>query len=203
MKNAEIVQTWPQLKQLKYELKCLEAQIAGLDIQRVRLQHDIRVLDGVSEIIDGIAVQATRPGRNTYGHEDDRNIYGKLYKIGAVAREIDRSAEVYPNAHTSKDGVARDWGLKLLYGPRRPSGGLEEKWLNTGWAFQDAVEVAKRWVTRGELPSDEQQEMCRMRHKLDPDGRASRRRRLAYEAAWTAGHKDLAQKLLTERAKKT
>jgi len=197
VKNAEIVRALPQLKSLKYELEATEAQIKGLEKQRDQLRYETNVLSMVTEIIDGIAVNATQ------GEGEGYNIYGKGYQIGAADRAIERSAEVYPNAHTSEKGVAKDWGLKL-YGPRKPFDGLDEKFLNTDWPYRDAVEVARRWVVYGEVPNKEQQELIRTRHKLDPEGRATKRRRLAFEAAWLAGHKQLAENILLvcDRAQK-
>jgi hypothetical protein len=127
-------------------------------------------------------------------------MYGRSYRIGAVANEIERSADIYPNAHTSVKDVAKDWGIHLR-GPRKPYGGLTENWLNTGWAYKDAVAVAQRWVVYGEVPSKNQQEMCLARHRLDPGGHAPKRRRLAFEAAWIANDKKLAEEILIERVR--
>ena len=190
MKNAEIVRALPQLKSLKIDLRIVEGQIKSLTKQREQLQDEIKILDSVDDVIDGIAVCIV----------DDANIYGKEYKIEAADRAIERSAEVYPNAHTSKDGVAKDWGLKL-HGPSKPFGGFEEIFLGSDWPYKDAIEVARRWVTRNEVPSEEQQELHRTRHALDPEGRATKRRRLAFEAAWLAGHKQLAENILLGRVR--
>jgi hypothetical protein len=43
--------------------------------------------------------------------------------------------------------------------------------------------------------------MIKLRHQLDPQKRATARRRLAFEAAYEAGHIDLAKELLVGRAK--
>jgi hypothetical protein len=192
--NDEIVKALPQLKDLKIDLRIVDDQIKGLLKQREQLQDEIRTLNQVTDIIDGIAVCASRGG------DESRTIYGKMYRIGAADHAIERSAEVYPNAHTSEKGVAKDWGIKL-YGPRKEFGGLAENFLGTSWGFKDAVEVVQRWVTRGEVPSPTQQELLCTRHKLDPQGRAPKRRRDAFEAAWLAGHKDLAKEILLGRAK--
>ena len=197
MKNHEIVRALPRLKDLKLDREIAQDQITRLQKQVEQLDREIRILDGVDTVIDGIAVHETdlKDSKRSY------TIYGQCYNIGAVGADIRRGAEVYPNAHTSEGGIAKDWGIKLYSfddgaGPQR-----NEDWLNTGWALKDAIEVARRWVVHGEKPHKERQSMLRERHALDPEGRATKRRRDAYEAAWLAGHKDLAKEILLGRAK--
>lgn len=187
MTNDEIVKALPQLKDLKIDLRIVEDQIKGLSKQREQLQHEIKTLEGVDRVIDGIAVHET--------DLNDRDIYGKTYNIGTVAYELSRSAQVYTNANTKTD-----WGIHL-YWRDEDQDRRGEKWLMTGWAFKDAVEVARRWVVHKEVPSEDQQHMMRHRHALDPKGHATKRRRAAYEAAWIAGHQDLAKEILLGRAK--
>lgn len=192
MKNAEIVRALPKLKSLKDEEKWTRDQIQRLQKQSLQLQHEISTLERVDSVIDGIAVSETDLKGDRSG-----NIYGKMYRIGAVDYSIERSAEVYPNAHTSEKGVAKDWGLKIYAG----HGISNEEFYGTGWPFKDAVEIARRWVTKGDKPTKTQEEMLKVRHKHDPEGRATKKRRDAFEAAWLANHKDLAVEILTGRAK--
>lgn len=190
MKNHEIVRALPKLKTLKLDLEILKDQIMRLQKQSMQLQGEVGILGEVTDVIDGIAVRV----------DAEPNIYGKNYQIAAVGRDIERQAEVYPNANTSVGGVAKDWGLKL-FGPRKAYGGFEEQWLLTGWAFRDAVEVAQRWVTRSEVPTEQQRQLAYARHRFDPEGRATKRRRAAFEAAWLAGHEELAKEILVGRVK--
>jgi hypothetical protein len=185
MKNHEIVRALPKLKTLRLDLETLKDQIMRLQKQSLQLQGEVGVLGEVTDVIDGIAVRV----------DTEPNIYGKVYKIAAVGSDIERQADVYPNANTSVGGVAKDWGLKL-YGPRKAFGGFEEQWLMTGWAYRDAVEVAQRWMARGEVPTEQQKQLALARHRLDPEGRATKRRREAFEAAWLADHKQLAEEIL-------
>lgn len=190
MKNHEIVRVLPKLKALKLDLEILKDQIMRLQKQSLQLQGEVADLSGVTDVIDGIAVRVdTTP-----------NIYGKIYQVAAVGSDIERQADVYPNANTSVEGVAKDWGLKLL-GPRKAYGGFEEQWLMTGWAYRDAVEVARRWMAHGEVPTEQQKQLALARHRLDPDGRATKRRREAFEAAWLADHKQLAEEILLGRVR--
>jgi hypothetical protein len=194
MKNAEIIRALPKLKFLKWELKALRAQIIGLERQYEQLDEEVSSLSGVTEIFEGIALSTI----------EGETIYGSDFGVSAVDDcTIERSAQVYTNAHTSKNGVAHDWCIKLK-GPRRNAGGLDEKWLGDGWPYKEAVLVAKRWVALNESPSDTTVEMHRYRHSLDPKGKTHKRRRDAYEAAWMAGHQELAKQLLIgqRRAKK-
>ena len=194
MKNHEIVRAWPKLKSLKLDLEIVDDQIKRLQAQHAQLHREIRILGEVTDVIDGIAVAV----------DEGINRYGKEYKINAVDRDLERNAEVYPNAKSSESvgdvGIAKDWGVKL-YGPRKPYGGFDEKWLLTGWPYKDAIDVAKRWVTHGEVPSEDQRQLIYARHRLDPTGRATKRRREAFEAAWLADHKQLAEDILLSRVK--
>jgi hypothetical protein len=194
MKNHEIVRALPQLKTLKSDLRSVEYDldhlVKNLTKQRDQLRREVDILSRVTEIDNSVAVNV----------RSDDNMYGKGYQIGAVAYEIERRAEVYPNAHTSVNGVAQDWGVKL-HGPRKSYGGLEENFLGTSWAWRDAVSVARRWVTHAEVPSESVQAMAKARHRFDPKGTASKRRHEAFEAAWMAGDKQLAEQLLTERTR--
>jgi hypothetical protein len=196
--NAEILRALPQLKSLKgdlkdldWEIKNLTSQIAGLTKQREQLEYEIKTLDGVTAVIDGVAV-AYSTFDTVYG---DNN-----YRINTIDRKIGRSAEVYVNAHTSENGIAKDWCIKVR-SPRDAHGRDDEKWLGDGWPYRDAVEVAKRWVVHDELPSEQQQKLSKTHHKLDPKNAATKRRRLAFEAAWLAGHEQLAEDILLGRAR--
>lgn len=187
MKNHEIVRAWPKLKLLKSELEWTREQLARLEKQSQQLQREINVLECVDTVIDGVAVSET----------ESKTIYGKDYKINAVGSDNTRNAEVYANARTSENGVGRDWGLKFRIG----YGTANEDWRNTGWAFKDAVEAARRWVVHGEKMNEAQEQLFLTRHQYDPEGRAPRKRREAFEAAWLAGQKELAIQILTGRAK--
>lgn len=185
MKNVEIVRALPKLPSLKNEMEWTKQQITRLQKQYEQLQHETNVLRRVTTIIDGVAVSQTTEG----------TIYGKDFNIHSVGHDIDRSAKVYTNANTKSDA-----GIHIYW---REDGNqfTKEEWLNTGWAFKDAVEVARRWVVHRELPTKDQMAMAIERHRLDPKGTSTKKRREAFEAAWLAGHKDLAAEILAGRAK--
>jgi hypothetical protein len=186
MKNAEIVKNLPQLKALKYELNALKAQIKGLEKQQRRLEQDIDVLERVTEIFEGVALDI----------EEDAYAYGKHLTVSVVDDSWRRYAEVYPNTQTN----GQDWGLKLRsYG--QSSGGGVDDWRGTDWGYTDAVLVAKRWAAHGTRTTDDFEIMCKVRHKLDPHNRTQKRRRAAFEAAWIAGHRELAGELLVGQKK--
>jgi len=188
VKNADIVRDLPKLSFLKHEQKALEAQIKGLEKQRRRLEEEINTLEDVTEIFEGVAL-----------HVNDKAYqYGPACDVNPVDNTERRYAEIYPNAHNE----GKDFGLKLrLYG--QSSGGGGEDWRGTGWAYADAVLVGKRWAAHGTKPAETFEAMCKTRHKLDPKGKAQKRRRLAFEAAFTAGHRELAAELLVGAAKLT
>jgi len=186
MKNAEIVRDLPKLSFLKHEQKSLEAQIKGLEKQRRRLEEEINTLEDVTEVFEGVAL-----------HVNDKNYaMGPALDVHPVDNTERRYAEVYPNAHNE----GKDFGLKLRsYG--QAAGGGGEDWRGCGWAYADAVLVGKCWAAHGTKPADAFEIMCKLRHKLDPKGKAQKRRRLAFEAAFMAGHRELAGDLLVGRAR--
>lgn len=188
MKNADIVRALPQLKSLKYDLDATKRQLRNLEKQQRQLDHEIDALESVTEIFEGVAL-----------HGVNCNVLPRSrWALSAVDDSIRRYAEVYPNAHNS----GQDWGLKLrVFG--QSSGGGGEDWRGTDWGYNDAVLVAKRWVAHGHKATDDFEIMCKLRHKLDPGNRAQKRRRAAFEAAWTAGHRELAAELLVGTAKLT
>jgi hypothetical protein len=188
MKNADIIRALPQLKSLKYDLEATKRQLRNLEKQQRQLEHEIDALGKVTEIFEGVALHVDE---QTYAH-------GVNCNVSAVDDSTRRYAEVYPNAHN----VSKDWGLKLrVFGQQ--SGGGSEDWRGTDWGYNDAVLVAKRWVAHGHKATEDFEIMCKLRHKLDPGNRAQKRRRAAFEAAWTAGHRELAAELLVGTAKLT
>jgi hypothetical protein len=195
VKNSDIIRDLPKLPFLRHErkrllaqIKDLERQVRGLEKQARQLDDEIKTLEDVSEIFEGVALYI-----NDKDYSD-----GLALDVHAVDTTARRYAEVYPNAHSK----GKDWGLKLRqYG--QASGGGSEDWRGCDWGYAEAVLVAKRWAAHGTKPTDDFEIMCKLRHKLDPARRASKRRVLAFEAAFTAGHRELAAELLVGAPKLT
>lgn len=197
MKNAAVIKALPNLKLLRGELRSLDAQIealerqkTGLQKQREQLDDEVRRLGRVTEIFEGVALVGAA----------GQTIYGIDFRVGAAGEDYGRSAEVYTNAHTSKNGAAKDWCVNLRP-PNVNQYGSRETHLGNGWGYKDACLVARRWVALDELPSDEFQAMARLRHKLDPKDTAPKRRQEAFEAAYMAGQIDVAEKILRDRVR--
>jgi hypothetical protein len=184
MTNAAIIREHKQLVRYKRKLAVIKRQLQQLEKAGQQLDEKIQVLRRVTEIHDGVALDA----------EFGKSCYGREYKVSAVAYDIRRRAEVYTNAHTCKD-----YGLKLwdFIGP----GPNKEHWCGTGWRFDDAVAIARRWVTRGNQPPESEMEMYRALGKLDPKGRLTAQRQLAFEAAWIAKHRELAEQIVRDRSR--
>lgn len=197
MKNAAVIKALPNVKLLRGELKSLDAQIemlerqkAGLQKQREQLDDEVRLLGRVTEIFEGVALVGVAA----------QTRYGFDFRVVAAGEDYGRSAEVYTNAHTSKNGVAQDWCIRLRMAGRDQDG-RQEHFLGDGWGYKDACLVARRWVAHNETPSDTFEAMAKLRHKLDPKRTAPKRRQEAFEAAYMAGHLNLAEKILRERTK--
>jgi hypothetical protein len=186
VKNAEIVKALPNLKSLQYEHEALKRQIQNLTKQEQQLQREIGVLGRVTEIFEGVALTVNE---KAYAN-------GPALDVHAADFSLARWADVYPNAHNG----GKDWGLNMRdtsgAGPAR-----REKWGGTGWPFAEACAAARAYVAHGTEPTEAYIEMIKLRHALDPERKAPKRRRDAFEAAYTAGHVELAKELLVGRAK--
>lgn len=186
MKNAEIVKAYPNRKALRAEHEALKEQIKKLMKQEQQLQREVGLLDRVTEIFEGVALTVNE---KAYGD-------GPALDVHAVAYDIQRWADVYPNAHNG----GKDWGIHFRdTSGNRPGG--RETWGGTGWPFPEACAAARAYVAHGTEPDKGWQEMVKMRHMLDPEGKATKRRRDAFEAAFTAGHTALAGELLLGKDK--
>lgn len=186
MKNAAIIRALPDHKSLRHEHEALKRQIKSLLKQEQQLQREVDTLDRVTEVFEGVALSV-----------DERpTIYGRDLDVHAVGDDIDRWADVYANAHNN----GADYGLRFRF--RRANGmSPAEDWQGTGWAWKDACLMARQFVAHGTVPAKALQDMLKLRHALDPDDTVPKRRRLAFEAAYEAGHVELAKELLLGKAK--
>ena len=191
--NKEIIEQLPKLNELKAEHDECANEIAKLikrqkelSDRREDLRSRIDVLKTVTEVVDGVAI-------NVCNH---KTIYGNDYEVTTVDYLQVRSAEVYTNAHTSVDGKAKDWCVRLI--SRGAGFGRDkENWLGDSFYFADGVKIARRWVIRAEVPNEAAIRVLRLRHRFDPERKASKKRILAFEAAFLAGNNDLAISILT------
>jgi len=184
VKNVEIVKAYPNRKALRAEHEALKRQIKGLLKQEEQLQREITLLDRVTEIFEGIALTV-----NDKAYDN-----GPAIDVHAVSYDIRRWADVYPNAHNN----GKDWGLNI----RDTSGqNRREKWSGTGWPYAEACAAARAYVAHGIEPDETHTKMIMLRHALDPNRKATKRRREAFEAAYMAGYIELAKELLVGRAR--
>jgi len=187
IENAEIVRDRGKVKRLKQKLAAQKRQLAAtkrklqqLEAATEALAEKIHVLGCVTDVVDGVAICI----------EKRPTIYGRDCEVRALGADIHRDAKVYTNAHTKKD-----FGLHLYDRSMFPA---KEHWCGTGFRWDDAVALARRWVTRSSRPHDGQLKMYQELGRLDPKSALSEQRRLAFEAAWIAGHRDLAGQFVQE-----
>jgi len=180
MKNDAIIKAHPNRKALHAEHDALKLKIKNLMKQEQQLQRELGLLDRVTEIFEGVALTVNE---KAYGD-------GPALDVHAVCYEIQRWADVYPNALNK----GKDWGVHFR--DTSTQNGGREKWGGTGWPFDEACAAARAYVAHGTEPDEKHVEMIKMRHMLDPEHKATKRRRQAFEAAYTAGHTALAGELL-------
>jgi len=154
--------------------------------QEQQLQREVDLLDRVTEIFEGVALAVNEKAYDN----------GPALDVHAVSYDIQRWADVYPNAHNG----GQDWGVRFRDTSGAGPGG-REKWGGTGWPFAEACAAARAYVAHGTEPDEKWADMIKMRHMLDPEGKATKRRRDAFEAAYTAGHTALAGEMLLGKEK--
>jgi len=183
--NAAIVKAYPNRKVLRAEHEALKKQIKNLLKQEQQLQREVDLLDRVTEIFEGVALTV-----NDKAYSD-----GPALDVHAVDYTLGRWADVYPNAHNK----GKDWGIHFR--DNSGSGFRREDWGGCGWPYAEACLVARRYVAHGTQPDKAWTEMVKLRHALDPLKTATKRRREAFEAAYMAGHVELAKELLIGRVR--
>lgn len=122
------------LAKLKRSLKALQRRI------KVR-EHEIEYLGRVTEVYNGVALCVDASDKSKRKHAG----------IGAVGREIRRSASVWPNAHVEDRTVYRlylyDYGKFDL-----PSAQRREHFVPLDGTFEEAMQIARDFVASGTIP---------------------------------------------------
>lgn len=185
--NTQIVHDLPHLKFLEKEHKDAEAKVVAaraqlerLMAQEKRLTDEIDVLKSVTEIFEGVALGVTISSREKH----------KRYAVSCPSN--DRYGEAYPHASE----VARDHpGYGLNFRKYGDGGG---SFQGLGWGPREAFHMLKIWVAHGKKPDEGYAEMVKTRYRLDPAYAQPRELVDAFEAAWLAGHRDLAVEFLAQ-----
>jgi hypothetical protein len=131
MQNAQIIRALPKRTAKHAESSALRREAKAALAKAERLDEELRVLDQVTEVSEGIAL--LRRG------ERDR-------WVEALGDDIRRCAEIYPNAHNG----GRTFGL---YTYTDPFGRQGEQWHGAGLSQTEAQMAAMAWVVRGVRPS--------------------------------------------------
>lgn len=126
MRNADLVRLLPSLPDLRRTLaerrRALAATVKAID----KLQDQIKELERVSEVRDGVALRVSSGA------------------ISAVGDEITRGAQVYLNAHNR-----RTYGLTTY---EDAFGRRDERFHGANFSRGEAERLAYAWVLRGEAP---------------------------------------------------
>lgn len=131
MKNAELLKLHPSLPAKQRELKAAERAIAKATADVYRLTEELRHLEKVSKVRDGIALEVRGGGRN-------EGVW-----IEALGEDIKRCAAIY--AHN--DGAA--FGLHTYTDAFGRQG---EQWHGADLTRAEAERQAYEWVLRGVRP---------------------------------------------------
>ena len=125
MNNAAIIRNLPARADKKAELKATKRALAA-DIRKVeRLEEVVDVLDQVAEVINGVAVVRYRT------------------MLVALGDDINRRAEVYPNAHNN----GKTFGVRTF-----DDGYNGERFHGYNFTKAEADQMAETWVTKGIRP---------------------------------------------------
>lgn len=192
--NEQIIHDLPHLKLLEKEHEDAKAKVADaraqlerLMAQEKRLDAEIGVLKSVTEIFEGVALTVEISSRD--GHP--------RYVVNCPSNT--RFGDAYPSAHDTRDGIAYPgYGLNF-----REYGDHGGNFQGLGWGPQEAFHTLKIWVAHGKKHDEDYAKMVRTRYKLDPSYAQPRELVDAFEAAWLAGHHDLAVELLARTDKET
>jgi hypothetical protein len=125
MKNADLVKSFPQRAAKRAELAAAKRAITAAAKKAEKLDAELRELDKITEIADGIALRRGEGGW-----------------IEAVGDDIRRCAQIYPNAHNS----GKTYGL---YTYTDSFGRAGERWHGFNFSKAEAEQLALTWVLRG------------------------------------------------------
>ncbi len=144
-----IVRKWKSCKKLATEITSLRASMKRISVKIEKKEDLLSLLEDVTEVVDGVPISVM----------ESKNFCGIDSHFYAVADEAGKIAEVYPNAHTCKNGKAKTWGIRINENSNKLT---KYRWLGDlflGAHFRPrkkALEIAKRWVVEGivDLPDD-------------------------------------------------
>jgi len=125
MTNDQIIEMLPRKEKLRQQLKDDEIALKKLQESTVALSHSIEMLDRVTEIFEGVALQGPRWEDAGWHTVELNRRAGRIYKV------------------VGKRGFS---GHRSEYGFK----GLNE-WMHFGWTKASATYAVKVWVAHGRL----------------------------------------------------
>ena len=112
------------------------------------VEHEIRVGETITEFWGDIPVRA----RFT------KNCYGKGFEVMAYGDNLKqlRYAEIYPNAHTSKNGKAKDWHMQIQtwLGGNTPVHYGGRAILYGAKSIEELMPIVRAFIEKGETPKE-------------------------------------------------
>ena len=124
MKNADLIRTLPKRTAKRAELTTTKRSLVSSGRKAEKLERELRDLDEVTEIVEGIAL--ARSGG----------------WIQAVGDDIKRCASIYPNAHNG----GKTYGLHTYTDAFGRAG---EVWHGSNLSHAQAEQLALAWVLKG------------------------------------------------------
>jgi len=125
MTNDQIIEMLPRKEKLRQQLKDDEIALKKLQESVVDLRNSIEVLDRVTEVFEGVALQGPRYDGAGWHTATINRRTGLVYKV------------------VDKRGFS---GRRIEHG----FGGLNE-WMHFGWTKAAATYAVKVWVAHGRL----------------------------------------------------
>ena len=128
MKNADLVRAAAEVAKIRTDLAAARRRRESAATQVERLERALRDVERVTRVVDGVALEE----------------HGGW--IEALGQEIQRCAQIYPNAHNQ----GATWGL---YTYESSFGRKGERWHGAHLAHDEAERLAYEWVLRGVRPT--------------------------------------------------
>lgn len=146
--NAFIVRNLKKIGSKQTQLVALRGRRDNLNKRIRQLEEDLKDLELVNEVYDGVAMRVDGPN---VGH-DGRRWFG----LGAIDHDIGRWAKAYDSAH--------DWDRqrKRATRPNRVGVNLSGKNMGGGtfqgcvWSWGEAEKICRDWVAHGTYPKRRQ-----------------------------------------------
>jgi len=126
--------------QLRKDMAAANKEVRRAEDRAARLEAKLRIANRVTEIWGGIAVSVSA----------GTNCYGRYLKATEIRDDggWGNGAEVYPFAHTSENGKAKEWNVKVC----EPGGLAISRDRVAVWHladFDEGVKLVREWLCEG------------------------------------------------------